>query len=406
MALTEKVIMAYALKNAVEHNGKAVVASVVNSLFNEGLKKEKIKDVLPEIQKTINKVNNLSQSEQEKEFEKLESLIGHRETREGLPELENADKGVVMRFRPAPSGPLHLGHIISGLPSSLYAEKYGGKFYIIIDDTNPEETLKDSYENIKKDFDWIFGNVYKYLNASDRIEIYYKYAEKLIEKEKAYVRDCNPEEFKKLILNKKPCSCRELGKNEQMKRWKKMIDKKGYEQGEAVLRFKSDLNNPNPALRDFPVARINKTKHPIQGNKYRVWPLMNLSSSVDDMELKMTHIIRGKEHKDNAKRQEMIFKVFGKKYPHSYFMGRIKFTDLVLSKRKISALIEQGEFSGYDDEKLATISSLRKRGYTREAFVKFAEQRGLSEVDKVISQKDFFQILDNFNKSSFSKRQV
>jgi len=212
MALTEKVIMAYALKNAVEHNGKAVVASVVNSLFNEGLKKEKIKDVLPEIQKTINKVNNLSQSEQEKEFEKLESLIGHRETREGLPELENADKGVVMRFRPAPSGPLHLGHIISGLPSSLYAEKYGGKFYIIIDDTNPEETLKDSYENIKKDFDWIFGNVYKYLNASDRIEIYYKYAEKLIEKEKAYVCDCNPEEFKKLILNKKPCLAENLVK--------------------------------------------------------------------------------------------------------------------------------------------------------------------------------------------------
>src|SRR3989344_2363105 len=404
MALTEKVIMAYALKNAVEHNGKAVVASVVNSLFNEGLKKEKIKDILNKIQKIINEVNNLSQIEQEKEFEKLEKFIGHRVEREGLPELENADKGVIMRFRPAPSGPLHLGHIISNLPSSLYAEKYGGKFYVIIDDTNPEETLKDSYENIKKDCNWIFGNVYRYMNASDRIEIYYKYAEELIKKEKAYVCECNPEEFKKLILNKKPCPCRELGKNEQMKRWKKMLDKKGYEQGESVLRFKSDLNNPNPALRDFPIAKINKTKHPLQGNKYRVWPLMNLSSSADDIELKMTHIIRGKDHQDNAIRQEMIFKVFEKKYPHSYFMGRIKFTDLVLSKRKISALIERGEFSGYDDKRLATISSLKRRGYSREAFVKFIEQRGLNEVDKVISQKDFFQILNNFNKkTNFNK---
>ena len=96
----------------------------------------------------------------------------------------------------------------------------------------------------------------------------------------------------------------------------------------------------------------------------------------------------------------MIFKIFGKKYPWSFFIGRIKFTDLVLSKRKISALIEQGEFSGYDDIKLATISSLKKRGYSRDAFVKFIIQRGLTEADKVISQKDFFIILDSFNKDA------
>ncbi len=65
---------------------------------------------------------------------------------------------------------------------------------------------------------------------------------------------------------------------------------------------------------------------------------------------------------------------------------------------KISELINKGEYSGYDDEKLATISSLKKRGYKKEAFVKFIEQRGLTEGDKVISQKDFFSVIDNFNK--------
>ena len=397
--INKKIIRVYALKNAVEHGGKAVAGSIVAGLFNHGLKKEKVKDVMVDINKVLKEVNGMGVEEQREEFEKVKDLVGHRFEREGLPELDDVNRGgVVMRFRPAPSGPLHLGHIISNLPSSLYVEKYKGKFYVIIDDTNPEETLKESYKNIKRDCDWIFGNVYKYLNASDRINIYYDYAEKLIKKEKAYVCDCDLDEFKKLILEKKACPCRELDKKEQIERWKKMLDKKGYKQGEVVLRFRSDLDNPNPAMRDFPLARINEKKHPLQGNKYRVWPLMNLSSSVDDMELKMTHIIRGKDHKDNALRQEMIFKVFDKNYPQSFFIGRIKFTDLVLSKRKISSLIAQGEFSGYDDERLATISSLRKRGYTRKAFTEFVEQRGLTEVDKVISQKDFFEILDRFNR--------
>jgi len=112
----------------------------------------------------------------------------------------------------------------------------------------------------------------------------------------------------------------------------------------------------------------------------------------------MTHIIRGKDHRDNAKRQKMIFDVFGKKSPWTFFTGRMKFTDLVLSKRKIASMIKSGEYSGTDDKKLPTIASLRKRDYKPEAFRKFVEQRGLTEVDKVISSKDFFKVLDEFNK--------
>ncbi|MEK6935171.1 MAG: glutamate--tRNA ligase family protein [Nanoarchaeota archaeon] len=403
--ISEKIIKAYALKNAVEHEGEAVAGSIISALFNYGLKKEKIKDIMPNVNKVLKEINGLEPEEQKVLFEKYKDIIRHRPEREGLPELPNVNKktGVIMRFRPAPSGPLHVGHIISNLPNSLYVEKYGGKLYVIIDDTNPKETLKDAYENIKKDCDWIFGNVYKYLNASDRMDLYYKYAKELINKGFAYVCDCNPEKFKELILKKKECPCRKLSKTEQLKRWEKMLDKNkktNYKQGKVVLRFKSDMNNPNPALRDFPLARINEHKHPLQKDKYRVWPLMNLSVAVDDIELKMTHIIRGKDHKDNAKRQEMIFNVFNKKYPVCFFMGRIKFNDLVLSKRKISALIQQGEFSGSDDEKLATISSLKKRGYKKQAFVKFIEQRGISEVDKVMSQADFFKILDDSNKEN------
>ncbi len=400
MEIDKKIIKAYALKNAVEHSGKAVAGSVISGLFNHGLTKEKISDVMKDVNKVLKEVNSLNSDEQESEFEKSKDIIGHRPEREGLPELEDVDPktGVVMRYRPGPSGPLHIGHIISNLLNSLYVEKYGGKFYVIIDDTDPKTSIKEAYDNIKRDCDWIFGNVYKYINASDRLDLYYEYIEEMIRKDVAYVCTCSSESFKKLIDNKKSCPCRSLDRKENLKRWGMMLDKKGYAEGEAVVRFKSDIADPNPAMRDFPLARIDLHEHPLQKNKYRVWPLMNLSVAVDDMELKMTHIIRGKDHIDNAKRQKIIFNVFKKEFPKTYFIGRIKFTDLVLSKRKINQLINEGVYSGDEDEKLPSIASLRKRGYKREAFVKFVEGRGITEVDKVISGKDLFDVLDRFNK--------
>jgi len=396
----EKLARAYSLKNAIAHDGKAQVGSVISSLFNEGLKKDEVKKIIPEIKEIISEIGKLSLEEQKREFEKLKDEVSERETREGLEELPNVKKGVVMRFRPAPSGPMHIGHIISNMISSLYVKKYGGKFYIIIDDTDPETTLKEAYTNIKKDCDWIFGNVYKYLNASDRMNLYYEYAEKLITKNSAYVCTCSQEEFKKFVDAKKNCPCRKLKIENNLTQWNKMLDKNGFKEHDAVLRFKSDMKHKNPAMRDFPLARINLTKHSLQGNKYRVWPLMNLSVAVDDIELGMTHVIRGKDHMDNAKRQKVFYGALGleKKFPWTAFMGRIKFTDLVLSKRKITAAIKKGEYEGFDDMRLPTISSLRKRGYKPEAFAKFAEQRGLTEVDKVIDSKEFFHIVDNFNK--------
>lgn len=395
----DKKARAYALKNAIHYNGKANSGAVISGLFAEGLKKEEVKKYAKAVSDIVNEVNKLSLTQQEKEYEKIKDEISQRESREGLEELPNVSKkGVIMRFRPAPSGPLHIGHVISNMVSSLYVKKYGGKFLVIIDDTNPEETLSEAYENIKRDCDWIFGNVAEYINSSDRMDLYYSYAVSLIEKNKAYVCTCSQEAFKKLAEAKKDCLCRKKSIKENIKDWEKMLDKKGFKEGEAVLRFKSSMQEPNPAMRDFPLARIFLHKHVKQGNKYRVWPLMNLVVAVDDIEYKMTHIIRGKDHRDNAKRQKMIFDVFGKKFPWTFFMGRIKFKDLPLSKRKIVAAVKSGEYQGLEDIRLPTLFALRKRGYKPEAFAKFAEQRGLTEVDKVMNSKDFFKTLDSFSK--------
>ena len=398
--IKREIIMAYALKNALEHDGVGIAGAVVNSLFNEGLEKKGIKEIMPLVLEVLNEINRWDNDVKVKEFAKLEGLIGHRVEREGLKDLEGVGKkGIVMRFAPSASGPMHIGHAMSSSLSYLYFKKYNGKFYVRIEDTNPENSFKESYKLLKDDAKWLFEGNAEIVIQSERMDLYYKYAEKLIKKEMAYVCECDGDEFRKLSLKKKACRCRGSGVKENIVKWKNMLDKKGYEQGKAVLRFKSCMDLNNPAMRDFPLARINEAKHPLQGLKYRVWPLMNLSVSVDDIEMKMTHIIRGKDHRDNAEKQKMIFEVLGKKYPHAYFLGIIHFKGLELSTTKMREMIDNKEYSGWDDKNLPTLLSLKKQGYKPNAFHKFAEQIGLNEVDKKMTKKEFFDLLFSFNKN-------
>jgi glutamyl-tRNA synthetase len=400
-----KKVRAYALKNAVAHKGKAQQGAVISSLFNEDLKKEDIKKNIKKISEIIREVNSLSFDKQKKEFEKLEDLVSEREVREGLPELPDSKKGkVIMRFAPSPSGPFHVGHALTACLSFLFVKKYGGKFYVRIEDTNPENIYEPAYKMIEEESKWLFDKTAKIIIQSNRIDIYYKYIEKLIKKKHAYICTCSGDKFREFVKKEKNCPCRELTVKENMERWNKMLIKGAgsYDEGEAVLRFKTPefgMSHKNPAMRDFPLARINLAKHPKQKNKYRVWPLMNLAVAVDDIEFKITHVIRAKDHRDNAERQKMIYKVLDKKFPWTAFLGRYKFKDMDLSATKIRKAIEQGEYKGWDDERLPTIASLKKQKYLPQAFWKFAEKRGLSEADRIIDKKEFFQLLKTFNKN-------
>lgn len=392
-------IMAYGLKNAIEHSGKCQEGSIISSLFHEGLEKDEVRLVITDVKDAVSKINSMSLEEQEKRFKELEEIVGKRPEREGLPELENVKGKVVMRFAPSPSGPMHIGHAATGMPSSLYVKRYGGEFYLRIEDTNPENIDSKSYKMLSDEASWLFGNVTEVIIQSDRLEVYYKYAEEFIKRGRAYVCTCSQEKFKELVDKGKPCPCRDNDLQENLTRWAKMLDKKGYKPGEVVLRFKSDLKINNPALRDFPLARVNLTPHPRVRDKYRVWPLMNLAVFADDLEYNMTHIIRAKDHADNAKRQEMMYRALElDEIPVTLFLGRYNFTNLEISASKTRKAIEEGKYSGWDDVRLPFLASLKKRGYTREAFIMMAEQRGLSDVDKVLSQEDYFEILNEFNR--------
>ncbi len=392
---------AYALKNALAYKGKAQQGAVISSLFNEGLKKNEVKKFVKDISKIVGEINKLSLDEQEKEFEKLKEKTSQRKVREGLEELPGAKKGkVVMRFAPSASGPMHIGHAMTLSLIYVYVKKYDGKLYVRIEDTNPENIYKPAYKMIEQESKWLTNGIAEIIIQSKRMKIYYKYAKELIKKNSAYVCTCSGDDFRKYVKEKKNCPCRKLNVKENLERWDKMLS--SFEEGEAVLRFKSfkGMKDKNPAMRDFPLARVNLTEHLLQKKKYRVWPLMNLAVTVDDIELGMTHIIRGKDHRDNSKRQEMIYKVLGKKFPWIGFIGKIHFKDLELSTTKIRESIEKGKFKGWDDKRLPTIASLKKQGYKSQAFWKFAEQVGLSEVDKTLDKEEYFKLLNAFNRDN------
>jgi glutamyl-tRNA synthetase len=125
---------------------------------------------------------------------------------------------------------------------------------------------------------------------------------------------------------------------------------------------------------------------------------MNLAVSVDDIELGMTHILRGKDHRDNSKRQELIYSALGKKYPEVSFIGIVHFKGMELSTTKMREGIESGKFKGWDDKDLPTLISLKKQKYKSEAFLKFSESVGLGENDKTIDKKEYFTLLNSYNK--------
>ena len=129
---------------------------------------------------------------------------------------------------------------------------------------------------------------------------------------------------------------------------------------------------------------------------------MNLAVTVDDIELGITHIIRGKDHKDNSKRQEMIYKALKKSriFPVVRFIGRLHLKEIKMSASQITKDVTSGKYKSFDDPKLPTLQSLKKQGYKPETFWKFIENRGLSVTDKTISMKDLKEVLDNIQKKS------
>ncbi len=400
---TEKeAIRKIALLNALNYSGKAQFQPVLGKLLTEQPQlKAKIKQLAPLIKSIVAEVNKLPLGEQKRIVEEKwpEALIKVRvEAEKALPPLPNADKyeRVVTRFAPNPDCMLHLGNARAIVLCYEYARTYKGSFRLRLEDTDPR--LKRSalpfYAAIPEDLKWLGCKWDMEVVQSDRLSAYYEYAEKLVANAGAYICTCRSEEFRKLILAKKPCRCRDLPISEHMTRWKYMLNGT-YREGEAVVRIKTDLNHPNPAVRDWPALRIIDPKrypHPRVGGRYRVWPLYNFSAGIDDHLMGITHIIRGKEHLTNQTRQEYMYKHLDWQYPEAIHYGRMKITGGLLSKSKIVEGVKRGVFTGWDDPRLATFIALRKRGILPETIRRLIIEVGPKTVDVTLSWENLYAI--------------
>ncbi len=388
----EETIYKYALTNAVEHGNKCQTGSVIGMVMSKHPEMRKDPKTVSQLAGKLSaKVNGLSPEEQQSELEKYGGLEEHKRTQEkpkGLPELENAEKGkVTLRFAPNPSGPLHIGHARAALLNMLYQKKYDGKLILRIEDTDPKRVEPDAYTAIPEDVEWLGIKPDEVYIQSDRLEIYYEYARKAIEIGAAYMCTCDAGEFKKLKDNCQPCPCRSHTVEENMELWDKFED---MEEGEAVLRVKTDIKHKNPAIRDWVAMRIVDQEHPRLGNKYRIYPMMNFSVTVDDHLMGMTHVLRGKDHLANSEKQSYLYKHFGWKIPEFIHYGRLKMDDVLLSTSKAREGIANGKYTGWDDPRLGTIRAIARRGIKKEALYELIEEIGTKQADATISWKKIY----------------
>ena len=387
----ETKIRRIALANAAEHGGKANAHSVLGRLLaTEPSLRSKVHELHAEIDEIVDEINLMDAEAQKSELARLGGAEKpKKEERGGLPPLANAEKGVVVRFAPNPDGAIHLGNARPAVLSHAYAKMYGGKFILRFEDTDPKVKVPERrfYGWIREDLKWLGIKWDKEVVQSRRLKIYYDYAEQLIKMGGAYVCTCPPETWRELVKKSWPCSCRELSKETQLERWSGML-KRRYKEGEAVVRIKTDLAHPNPAVRDWPALRIvDKPRHPLN-RRAHVWPLYNWSAGLDDHLLGVTHVLRGQEHATNETKQRFVYGYFGWEYPTVITLGRFSLQGLVLSKSAIRAGIEKGEYSGWDDPKLGTIRAFRRRGWQPEALRGIIVDIGPTSSDSTVAAEN------------------
>jgi glutamyl-tRNA synthetase len=389
-----------ALLNAIQHDGKAQAGPVVGKIVGENQElRTEVRALSGLISEVVEEVNSLSIEEQKQivELKWPEALKKERvEEEKRLPALPNADKyaQVVTRFSPNPDCVLHLGSARAIILSHEYARIYRGKFILRFEDTDPKvkKPVLEFYDRIREDLSWLGCKIDEEYIQSNRIPIYYEYTERLLLGGNAYVCTCQPEQFRKKTLAKRPCRCRKLPIEEHLKRWRRMLEGR-YAEGEAVVRVKTDLDHPNPAVRDWPALRVIDTErypHPRVGSKYHVWPLYNMAAGLDDHLMGVTHIIRGKEHLTNMVRQEYMYRHLGWKYPEAMHYGRLKITGAFLSKSKIVQGVREGLYKGWDDPRLATFAALRRRGITPEAIKRMIVDVGPKTADVTLSWENLY----------------
>ena len=288
------------------------------------------------------------------------------------------------RFPPEPNGYLHIGHAKAILLSYGIAKKYGGKFNLRFDDTNPTKEKSEFVESIKADVKWLGADWEDRLFfASDYFEQMYEAAVKLIKKGKAYVCDLTAEEIREyrgtLTEPGKDSPYRNRSVEENLKLFEEMRAGK-YADGEKVLRAKIDMASPNINMRDPIIYRVAHMTHHNTGDKWCIYPMYDFAHPIEDAIEGITHSLCTLEFEDHRPLYDWVVRELEYPVPPRQIeFAKLYLTNVVTGKRYIKKLVEEGIVDGWDDPRLVSIAALKRRGFTPESIKMFVDLCGISK---------------------------
>jgi glutaminyl-tRNA synthetase len=291
------------------------------------------------------------------------------------------------RFPPEPNGYLHIGHAKSICLNYGLAMKYGGKFNLRYDDTNPTKEEQEYVDSIREDVRWMGADWEdRELYASDYFGQLYEWAEQLIRADKAYVCDLSAEEVARHrgdIKGGKESPYRNRTVEENLDLFRRMRAGE-FPDGARTLRAKIDMNSANFNMRDPIMYRILHAEHHRTGNQWCIYPMYDWAHGQSDSIERITHSICTLEFENHRPLYDWYIDQLGIYHPQQIEFARLNLSYTVLSKRRLIQLVQEHYVKGWDDPRMPTICGIRRRGYTPEAVRKFCERIGVSKFNGVI----------------------
>lgn len=291
---------------------------------------------------------------------------------------------ICTRFPPEPNGYLHIGHAKSILLNYGLAQKYGGKFHLRFDDTNPTKEKTEFVESIIEDVEWL-GAKYdgEVLFASNYFKQMYEAAVKLIKKGKAYVCDLTADEIREyrgtLKEPGKNSPYRDRSVEENLDLFERMKNGE-FEDGSRVLRAKIDMASPNINMRDPVIYRVARMSHHNTGDEWCIYPMYDFAHPIEDAIEGITHSICTLEFEDHRPLYDWVVRELEYVHPPKQIeFAKLYLQNVITGKRYIKKLVEEKIVDGWDDPRLVSIAALRRRGFTPESIKMFMELVGVSK---------------------------
>jgi glutaminyl-tRNA synthetase len=308
--------------------------------------------------------------------------------------LDNTD--LRFRFPPEPNGFLHIGHAKSICLNFGFGKTFSAPVNLRFDDTNPEKESTEFIDAIKKDITWLGFQWDSECYASDYFDQLYDWAVMLIKKGKAYVDSQSQEEISEQrgvpTSSGKNSPHRDREVIENLDLFEKM--KKGhFKPGDCVLRAKIDMSSPNMHMRDPVLYRIINTSHHRTNGKWKIYPTYDWAHGQSDYIEQISHSFCTLEFEVHRELYDWFLQNIydkGKLLPKQREFARLNLSYTIMSKRKLSELVDSGLVSGWDDPRMPTISGLRRRGVPASAIIAFCEKVGVSKRENIID----FALLD------------